>query len=337
MPLTKTKVTHSKAKNPSVERLQNLVKIFNKTDRVLIVITADPDSIASALAMKRLLWRRVQGVTIAHNNEIKRLDNLAMIKLLNVPLQRLQTLAPEAFTRKVMLDSQPYHNPDFAHIDYDAVIDHHPAVEPVKASWIDIRPEYGATASIMFEYLRAARIKPSVRIATALFHAIKVDTENFTKRATSQDIAAFTRLFDQVNQALIRKMESSDIKLSDLAYFRLALDKMRYSRKRIYCHVGKVENPDILVLLADYFMRVYEIGWGIVSGFCGDKFIVIFRSDGYRKNAGKLAMQVFGAVGSAGGHRQSARAEIPRTNMPHSGREFSSRSLERLIVRHLKT
>ncbi|MDD5154174.1 MAG: phosphoesterase, partial [Desulfovibrionales bacterium] len=102
------------------------MKIFDKTDRVLIVISADPDSIASALAMKRLLWRRVQGVTIAHNNEIKRLDNLAMVRLLNVPLQRLQTLAPETFTRKIMLDSQPYHNPDFAHIDYDAVIDHHP-------------------------------------------------------------------------------------------------------------------------------------------------------------------------------------------------------------------
>lgn len=325
-----------KSRKPSVERLQSLLKGFSKTDRVLIIISADPDSIASALAMKRLLWRRVQSVTIAHNNEIERLDNVTMVRLFSVPLQRLQLLAPETFTRKIMLDSQPHHNPDFAHIDYDVVIDHHPYMEPVKATWIDIRPEYGATASIMLEYLRAAQIKPSVRIATALFHAIKVDTENFTKRATSRDIAAFTYLFDQVNQAIIRKIESSDIKLSDLPYFRLALDKMRHSRKRIYVHLGKVESPDLLVLVADFFMRVYDMGWSIVSGFCEGKLIVIFRSDGYKKNAGRLAMRVFGSIGSAGGHRQSARAEIPQANMPCSGREFTSRSLERLVVRHLK-
>ncbi len=337
MPSAKIKVTRSKNRKPSTERLHNLLESFSKADRVLIIISADPDSIASALAMKRLLWRRVQSVTIAHNNEIDRLDNVAMVKLLNVSLQRLQTLAPASFTRKVMLDSQPYHNPDFAHIDYDVVIDHHPAVYPVKASWVDIRPEYGATASIMLEYLRAARIKPSIRIATALFHAIKVDTENFSKRATGQDIAAFTYLFDRVNQAIIRKIESSDIKLGDLTYFRQALDKMRHSRNRIYVHMGKVENPDILVLLADFFTRVYDVGWSITSGFCEGKFVVIFRSDGYKKNAGRLAMRVFGPIGSAGGHRQSARAEIPLANMPYSGREFTSRSLERLIIRHLKT
>lgn len=333
----KIKTTALEEKKTFAERLQDLLGSFNKADRVLIIISADPDSIASALAIKRLLWRRVQSVTIAHNNEIKRLGNLVMVKLLGVRLQRLQTLSPKGFTRRIMLDSQPYHNPDFAHIDYDVVIDHHPLVGPVKASWTDIRPEYGATASIMLEYLHAAHITPSVRIATALFHAIKVDTENFSKRASSPDILAFTYLFDRVNQAIIRKIESSDIKLSDLTYFSLALDKMRHRRKRIYVHMGEVESPDILVLLADFFMRVYDIGWSIASGFYENKLVVIFRSDGYKKNAGQLAMRVFGALGSAGGHRQSARAEIPIANMPYSGREFTSWSLERLVTRHLKT
>ena len=33
----------------------------------------------------------------------------------------------------------------------------------------------------MVEYLRAANIKPSVALATGLFYAIKVDTNNFKK------------------------------------------------------------------------------------------------------------------------------------------------------------
>jgi len=39
--------------------------------------------------------------------------------------------------------------------------------------------------------------------------------------------------------------------------------------------------------------------------------VVIFRNDGLRKNAGRLASEAFGRLGSAGGHLASARAEVP--------------------------
>ncbi|MGO9580442.1 MAG: phosphoethanolamine methyltransferase, partial [Desulfobaccales bacterium] len=42
----------------------------------------------------------------------------------------------------------------------------------------------------------------------------------------------------------------------------------------------------------------------------------IFRNDGLRKNAGRLALQAFGKLGSAGGHAASARAEVP---LDHTG------------------
>ena len=38
--------------------LPRLYQLFSHEDRLLILIDADPDSIASALALKRLLWRR---------------------------------------------------------------------------------------------------------------------------------------------------------------------------------------------------------------------------------------------------------------------------------------
>ena len=40
---------------------------FVGDDNVLIVINADPDAIASAMAVKRLLWRKVSSVTIRNN------------------------------------------------------------------------------------------------------------------------------------------------------------------------------------------------------------------------------------------------------------------------------
>jgi len=72
-----------------------------------------------------------------------------------------------------------------------------------------------------------------------------------------------------------------------------------------------VDNPDILVVVADFFMRVHSISWDAVSGVCGDNLIVIFRGDGIRKDIGKFAASLFGDIGSAGGHKGAGRAEIP--------------------------
>jgi tRNA(Ile)-lysidine synthase TilS/MesJ len=46
-------------KKTAKERLQEFWNLFVKDDDVLVVISADPDSIASALALKRLLRYRV--------------------------------------------------------------------------------------------------------------------------------------------------------------------------------------------------------------------------------------------------------------------------------------
>jgi nanoRNase/pAp phosphatase (c-di-AMP/oligoRNAs hydrolase) len=56
------------------------------------------------------------------------------------------------------------------------------------------------------------------------------------------------------------------------------------------------------------------VSWTIVGGIYQDKLIVIFRNDALRKNAGRLAVQAFGKLGSAGGHAASARAEVPLGN-----------------------
>jgi len=318
------------------ERLRSFLQIFKRDDRVLVVIVADPDAMASAKAVKRLLSRRVEEVTIAHNNEIKRVNNLAMRDFLKIPLQRLRGTKQDQYTKFVLIDSQPPHHPDLASISYNAVIDHHPVTDGWDAPFVDIRPEYGAVASMLTEYLKAAKIKPAVALATALFYGIKVDTQNFTKKTSPSDILCFQYLFKQINQQLLNKIETADIRRSELKYFKIALETMKTSKKRIYVHLGRVGNPDILVVVADFFAHIHDIGMVIISGQYGEKLVVIFRCDGYKRNAGKLAARVFGKMGSAGGHRQSARAEIPYKNLPNgAAKKFTTNTLLRLVVKHL--
>jgi len=331
-------VTRSASKNSAVARLNGFWAIFERSDTVLIVINADPDAIASAMALKRLLSYRVQSVSIGYPNEIRRLNNLTMVERLKIPIERLHTLSVKDYTKKVLVDSQPNHLAIFEKMTFNAVIDHHPVTTGWDADFIDIRPEYGAVSSMMVEYLRAAGIKPSVALATALFYGVKVDTQNFQKQnMQAADGTCFRYLFNIANLNLVRKFELTELRRSELRYFRIALNEVKASGGRAYVHLGKVGTPDILVIIADFFNRVESFDWVLVSGVHGDKLVVIFRCDGYRKNAGKLAKTTFGRFGPAGGHKEAARAESPIKNLPlREGQEFTTKTLIRLSTQHLK-
>ena len=291
--------------------LHRLYQLFSHEDRLLILIDADPDSIASALALKRLLWHRLSGCLISHIRPITRPQNDRMVRLLNISTTPFEAVEAGEFNRKAIVDSQPGHHEIFASHTYDLIIDHHPLLPDSQAQFVDIRPHYGATATIMTEYLRAARIKPSLKLATALYYGIKTDTSNFERPAIDADVKAFQYLFGFTRRALVRKLEFSELNLPMLGYFQQTLRRYRKRGNRFYTFLGAVDTPDILVILADFFLRVEEISWTIVGGIYADKLVVIFRNDGLRKNAGRLAQSAFGKLGSAGGHASSARAEVP--------------------------
>ena len=322
-------------KNTAKDRLNAFWEVFAKEDDVLVIINADPDALATAMAVKRLLRYRVKSVTIAHPNEIRRLNNVAMVERLKIPLERLKDVKIDSYSKKVMVDSQPDHLPCFEKIKIHAIIDHHPMGKNLDAEFIDIRPEYGATSSMAVEYLRAAGMKPSVALATALFYGVKVDTHDFEQKSVLADGISFRYLFNIANRDLVRKFELTDLRRSELKYFNIALAELKYSKGRYYTHLGRVRSPDVLVIVADFLNHVGEIDWVFVSGIHGEKLVVIFRCDGYRKSAGKLANRIFGKLGSAGGHKGAARAEVPLKNLDLGEKEFSSDTLKRFIKRHI--
>ena len=319
----------------SVENLRRFYNHFTSEDHVLILIDADPDAIASAMAVKRLLWRKVAGAAIARINEIKRPDNISMIQLLKVNLVPIQDIDKNSFNRFVLVDSQPNHHDIFSNFPIDAVIDHHPETD-VHVSFADIRSKYGATATILTEYLRAAKIKPSTKLAAGLFYAIKTDTNNFVRQTLIEDIRAFQFLYRHANLNIVNKIERSELRLDFLKYFRIALDHKRIRKGRVYVHLGPVINPDVCVLLADFFIKISSVDWSIVSGLYDQNLIVILRNDGLRKDAGRVAQKSFAAMGSAGGHKSSARAEIPIGNLKKEVDSDNNKKLLNWIVKRIE-
>lgn len=293
------------------EKCKRLDEIVTPEDIVGVLINADPDSIASALALKRFYWRKVKKTLIYRINTIKRADNLALIKLLKIDQKHIRKLNNSEITKWAIVDSQPHHDDQFARYQYDIIIDHHPLGPSSTGQFVDIKEDYGANSTIITEYLRAAKIKPSPRLATALFYGIKTDTDNFVRPTTSNDINAFRYLYQFANINIIKKIDSSELTKKTLASFRTAMENLIFFKDRAFIHMGKVKDPDILVIIADFFLKMAEATWSIVSGIYGQKLIVIFRNAGFRLDAGKIAQKLFGENGSAGGHKSAARAEIP--------------------------
>ena len=319
----------------NTEKLRRFYDQFSNDDHVLILINADPDAIASAMAVKRLLWRRVASVTISNINVIKRPDNITMIRLLGVNLVPVKDIIKERFSRFVLVDSQPDHNELFSRFPMDVIIDHHPETV-VHASFLDIRSKYGATASIMTEYLRAAKIKPSTKLAAGLFYAIKTDTNNFVRQTLIEDIRAFQFLYRYANLNIVNKIERSELRVDFLKYFKVALENKRIRKGRLFSHFGPVANPDVCVILADFFIKISSVDWSIVSGLYSNNLIVIFRNDGFRKDAGKVAIKSFGELGSAGGHKSAARAEIPLEALKNEIDYENSEGLLKWIIQRVE-
>jgi len=295
------------------DRLPKLLELFCKEDRWLILINADPDALASAMALKRIMARRVLDVGIGHINEIKRLDNLTMIKLLRIPALKATSNMIVQYDKFALVDSQPHHNPLFEEINFSLVIDHHPLPNSSHSeiAYSDIRPDYGSNSAILTEYLYNLKIRPGKLLATALVYGIKTDTQSFERPFNEADIKAFKYLTKFYNPLLLQKIIRSEFPKEWLKFFCQAFRKLKILGHGAGVCLGEVDSPDLLVILADFFLQIHNVSWDMVGGTYDQKLIVIFRGDGLRRDMGKLAQKMFADYGPAGGHRSMARAEIP--------------------------
>ncbi len=314
------------------EKLKRFLSLFTGNSKVLVVINADPDAIASAMAVKRLLWRKAGEVVIAHFNRITRPDNLAMIEYTEPGLVDLKTIEKKEFNAFVIIDSQPGHNEQFSGFVFDAVIDHHPLTFADAAPYVDIRSNYGACATMMTEYLKTRKIKPSAKLAAALMLGIKTDTADFTRGASLKDIKAFQYLYQFADNNIVTKVERATLTQEDLDFLGMAIKHRKVINNRVFFHAGNISKPDELVVVADFFLTLSKVNWSIISGIYEEKLIIVIRNDGLRKGAGNTAKEAFSAFGSAGGHKTMARAELELKLVKKQTRTLSKKVIKEWII-----
>ncbi len=297
-----------------IPKLQELIDLCDRDAVWLVLINADPDAMASAMALKRILSHRVSDVGIACINEVTRPDNLAMIRYTRLHMERFSPELMTRYDRFALVDSQALHSPLFKDVPFSVIIDHHPLSEAAcQAAYCEIRPEYGATSTLLTEYLYNLGIRPGKLLATALQFGIKSDTASFERKFCDADLRAYQYLARFADHPLLSRIVRSEFHRRWLSFFAKACESMHNAGSGQFVYIGEIENPDILVGIADFFMRVYEFRWVAVSGLYKGTVVVIFRGDGVTRDLGRMASAQFGDIGSAGGHKALARAEFPET------------------------
>jgi nanoRNase/pAp phosphatase (c-di-AMP/oligoRNAs hydrolase) len=305
---------------------------FDKAESVLILLQddPDPDAIASGLALRQVLGRNKQTATIGSFGRVTRPENIAMIKLLEIEIERIHKPGLKQFDRIAVVDLQPPHlsNPP-DHVDL--VIDHHPEQFTYKSTIKDIRPGYGATSTILLEYLLCAEANIGTRLATAMLYGIKSDTFLLAREVNEWDVEAFSHLYPLANQNLMRRIERPELPPAALDALSTALKNRRVIDKVAFIHLGRVERDDLIPQMADFSLSFEGIEWAFVSGIYDANYIISVRNVGYVRAAGKVLKDAFGDVGSAGGHASMAKAIIPLARF-HEKWDIDSRNF-RMINR----
>ena len=177
---------------------------------ILLQPDPDPDGIACGYALRALLGRKRPTAPLISFGEITRPENRAMVDALNIDVRTLTAEDLGEFDALALLDVQPSvfgDDPPARLRSVDLVIDHHPERPGYDAVIKDIRPTYGATSTILTEYVRASEIELGPRLATALVYGIKSDTQLLGRETSRQDIAAFAYLHACHSPALLRRIE----------------------------------------------------------------------------------------------------------------------------------
>jgi nanoRNase/pAp phosphatase (c-di-AMP/oligoRNAs hydrolase) len=307
--------------NHEFDHLANLRRVVELRDllgprekvAVLLQPDPDPDGIACGYALRVILGRKKTTAPLVSFGEVKRPENIALVKALGIEVQTIGPEDLEEYDGLILVDVQPNvfgDEPPPRLRSIDAVIDHHPERTGYDSIIKDIRPSYGATATILTEYLRAAEIEIHPRLATALLYGIKSDTQLLGRETSQRDMLSFAHLHNSYSPALLRRIERPALPLEGLRALGRALSHAEVRDGLHILVLGRVRE-DVIPQVADMGLQAEGAEWAIAAGIVGSNLVFSVRNVGYVRAAGEVVRAVVEDLGVGGGHRSMAKGIIP--------------------------
>jgi nanoRNase/pAp phosphatase (c-di-AMP/oligoRNAs hydrolase) len=319
-------------------QLDSLLCAVGNAARMIIVPhnDPDPDAVASAIALRHLLAHTLGTESrICYRGIVGRAENIALVRYLDNPLRRLGRSDLRQQVPVALVDTQPGagNNPLPAAHHVAIVLDHHTWRETTAAAtFADVRPEIGATSTILTEYLQAAEIEITPTLATALFYGIKTDTLGLGRGASPDDVAAYFYLQPRIDVDALAEIEHAQVPPEYFQRLDATLHAARVHQDLVTSYLGSMHRPDMAAEMADLLLRLQGVRWAICMGVYKDDLILAVRTR-HRRGGVRLVQVMVGDDGTAGGHGTMAGGQVPL-----QGREPEemAHQLGQRALRHLR-
>ncbi len=299
----------------NLQRVVELRELLGPREKVAVLLQPDPDpdGIACGYALRMILGRKKTTAPLVSFGQVKRPENQALVQALGIEVETITHEELEEFDGLALVDVQPNvfgDEPPPRLRSVDVVIDHHPERTGYDSVIKDIRPTYGATATILTEYLRASGIEVGSRLATALLYGIKSDTQLLGRETSQHDMLSFAHLHASYSPALLRRIERPALPLDGLRALGRALSRTDVRDGIHILVLGRVRE-DVIPQVADMGLQAEGAEWAIAAGIVGSNLVFSVRNVGYVRAAGDVVRAVVEDLGVGGGHRSMAKGIIP--------------------------
>ena len=314
-------IAFCRAVTSDVERLEPEVR-FKKLRKILKAVKGkmaivchdnpDPDCLASALALKILCEYHEIECDVLYGGKIDHQQNRAFVNLLGLNLTHVPDKIDTSEYEKIAFIDHSGDNctimPEKGRVHI--IIDHHQTNNiPKNVDFVDVKI-IGATSTILTEYLVLAGIELNSLLATALMYGIIVDTANFRRGVTHDDIEVLKMLLEYVDFDVLDKVETSTISLETMDVLAKAIKNRRVEGSYLISNVGFVTARDSLPQAADYLLKLEGLSTIVIFGVFENSVEISARSNDVRVNTGEVMKTAFSDLGKTGGHSSSAGARI---------------------------
>ena len=302
------KLKYGKTKDTIILKNENTEDNGKASFLIVMHNNPDPDSIASAMALKKIFEKWNVNSDIAYGGKIEFDENKAMVNLLGVKIIPINDIDIARYDGIAVVDTSTSKLLPISPNNYkiDIIIDHHENGD-LSAEYMDIRPDIGATATILLEYLIQLNLTPKQDLATALYYAICTDTNYFKRKTSKKDFEAAGYLQDLMDPKTLEMIENPEMDTESMEILARSIINRKIIRSSIaLSYVGKVNNRGALPKAADFLLKMEGITTTYVFGISENKIYISARTKDLRIDVGDIMKRAFGG----GGHQKAAAASI---------------------------
>lgn len=282
----------------------------------------DPDALAAGKALRRLFELAWQVPSrLVYSGLVARAENRAMLTRLTPEWEHDETLADlDRYSAVAMVDTQPgagNNRLPETFVPHIVIDHHHPVRDKIgNVRYADVRPEVGATSTMVYQYLELAGVSLDPALATAMFYGLKTDTRGLARGASTVDEVVYVKLLALLDQRELIQVEQAGLSAGYFRAFSRGLHATRLVGAAVVARLGVMDRPDFAAEMADLLIRLEGARAALCVGQHEDTLHLSLRTKPLTDGAGQMIQRIIVAPGKAGGHRSMAGGQVPLSGQP---------------------